>query len=108
MYRPSHLAILLAITASATQAAEIRSELSDQQNVAITIYNGNLALVKEQRQIKLERGEIDLALRGSWVTLTNQSGATYNSAKLQLVAGDVHRAPVRMDGRIQSRRVCPI
>jgi hypothetical protein len=26
-----------------------------------------------------------------WVTLTNQSGATYRSARLQLVAGDVHR-----------------
>jgi hypothetical protein len=26
-----------------------------------------------------------------WVTLTNQSGTTYRDAKLQLVAGDVHR-----------------
>ncbi len=28
-----------------------------------------------------------------WVTLTNQSGAAYHNADLQLVAGDVHRAP---------------
>lgn len=28
-----------------------------------------------------------------WVTLTNESGATYNNASLQLVAGDVHQAP---------------
>ncbi len=28
-----------------------------------------------------------------WVTLTNQSGAAYENAHLQLVAGDVHRAP---------------
>ncbi len=28
-----------------------------------------------------------------WVTLTNTSGTTYRNAKLQLVAGDVHKAP---------------
>ena len=27
-----------------------------------------------------------------WVTLTNSSGAAYNNAKLQLVAGEIHRA----------------
>ena len=34
-----------------------------------------------------------------WVTLTNNSGATYDNAKLQLVAGDVHRArePIAME-----------
>lgn len=33
-------------------------------------------------------GRMDLS---GWVTLTNQSGASYPNAKLQLVAGDVHR-----------------
>jgi len=33
---------------------------------------------------------LDLA---GWVTLTNQSGAAYENAKLQLVAGDVNRVP---------------
>ena len=33
-------------------------------------------------------GRLDL---NGWVTLTNQSGATYQNAKLQLVAGDVSR-----------------
>ncbi len=33
---------------------------------------------------------IDLA---AWVTVVNQSGATYNDAQLRLVAGEVHRAP---------------
>jgi hypothetical protein len=34
-----------------------------------------------------------------WVTLTNNSGAAYENAKLQLVAGDVHRArePIAME-----------
>jgi hypothetical protein len=30
---------------------------------------------------------------GAWVTVVNQSGASYPDAKLKLVAGDVHRAP---------------
>lgn len=32
-----------------------------------------------------------------WVTLTNTSGTTYRNAKLQLVAGDVHKAPVERE-----------
>ncbi len=35
-------------------------------------------------------GTLDL---GAWVSILNQSGATYPNAKLKLVAGDVHRAP---------------
>jgi len=31
---------------------------------------------------------------GAWVSILNQSGAGYPDAKLKLVAGDVHRAPV--------------
>ncbi len=30
---------------------------------------------------------------GAWVSIVNQSGATYRDAKLKLIAGDVHRAP---------------
>ncbi len=30
---------------------------------------------------------------GAWVSIINQSGATYPDAKLKLIAGDVHRAP---------------
>ncbi len=30
---------------------------------------------------------------GAWVSIINQSGATYRDAKLKLIAGDVHRAP---------------
>lgn len=36
----------------------------------------------------------------AWVTVSNNSGATYKDAKLKLVAGDIHRAPVApMRGR---------
>ncbi len=38
---------------------------------------------------------------GAWVSILNQSGATYADAKLKLVAGDVHRAklPATLAGR---------
>jgi len=35
-----------------------------------------------------------------WVTLTNNSGVAYNNAKLQLVAGDVHRTTQAVNGRV--------
>lgn len=42
---------------------EIRSTISDQQNVAVTIYNNNLALVKDQRKVRLSSGPQKLAIR---------------------------------------------
>ena len=35
---------------------------------------------------------------GAWVSILNQSGASYDEAKLKLVAGDVHRAPQPQGG----------
>lgn len=59
-----HLSLACALTLSATiAAAEITSNLQDQQNVAVTIYNENLALVKDQRRISLNNGQSALAFR---------------------------------------------
>ncbi|HEY7985949.1 MAG TPA: DUF4139 domain-containing protein [Methylophilaceae bacterium] len=44
-------------------AEESRSTLQDQQSVAVTIYNDNLALVKDQRRITLNSGANSLAFR---------------------------------------------
>jgi hypothetical protein len=44
-------------------AAELVSTLADQQGVAVTIYNENLALVKDKRRITLQKGENSLAFR---------------------------------------------
>lgn len=40
---------------------------------------------------------------GAWVSILNQSGATYPQAQLKLIAGDVHRAPrpQAYDGRME-------
>ena len=54
----------LANSASAAEiGSEIRSTLQDQQEVAVTIYNDNLALVKDQRKVELDSGLNSLALR---------------------------------------------
>ena len=37
-------------------------------------------------------GTLDI---GAWVSIINQSGASYTNAKLKLIAGDVHRAEAR-------------
>jgi|LGVE01.1.fsa_nt_gb hypothetical protein len=53
-----------ALTARAKQQpAELRSTLQDQQQVAVTIYNGDLALIKDRRRVQLPAGESLLALR---------------------------------------------
>jgi hypothetical protein len=43
---------------------------------------------------------------GAWVTIVNQSGATYENAKLKLVAGDVQRAQpqARADSALKMQR----
>lgn len=59
-------AVLAAAIAAATPALaqdELRSTLDDQQSVAVTIYNENLALVKDTRKVKLADGLNRLALR---------------------------------------------
>ncbi|TLM65361.1 MAG: DUF4139 domain-containing protein [Deltaproteobacteria bacterium] len=44
-------------------AAEIVSTLGDQDEMAVTIYNDDLALVRDRRQVTLPQGEVSLALR---------------------------------------------
>jgi hypothetical protein len=66
MRRSSTLALLLvvALTAAAgADAGEHVSTLADQRAVGITIYNSNLALVRDRRQVTVSAGESQLALR---------------------------------------------
>ena len=57
------LSICLA-TASFASETEKLTTLDDQTSVAVTIYNDNLALVKDQRKITLDKGFNNLAFRG--------------------------------------------
>ncbi|HET9735407.1 MAG TPA: DUF4139 domain-containing protein [Burkholderiales bacterium] len=56
-------AALCAISSAHAAVSEKPSTLSDQQSVAVTIYNENLALVKDTRRITLDMGPNRLALR---------------------------------------------
>ena len=55
--------LLNAVAQAIAQTDEQRSTLADQQDVAVTIYNENLALIKDQRKLQLPRGASTLAFR---------------------------------------------
>jgi hypothetical protein len=55
--------IALLGTSAAADPGEHVSSLSDQRAVGITIYNSELALVRDRRHLSLVRGESQLALR---------------------------------------------
>ncbi len=55
--------LLLAALPSLLVAQEITTTLKDQKALAVTIYNDNLALVKDQRDVRLPKGEARLAFQ---------------------------------------------
>ena len=61
--RLSLTTLALALQLAAAQAQELRSTLADQREVAVTIYNDDLALVKDQRRVQLPTGTSALAFR---------------------------------------------
>ncbi|MDR0777506.1 MAG: DUF4139 domain-containing protein [Azonexus sp.] len=64
---------------------------ASQQEVELSYLSGGLGW-KADYVAELNAADDQLDLSG-WVTLTNESGAAYRNAKLQLVAGDVNRVP---------------
>lgn len=60
-----------------------------EQNLELSYLTGGLAWKADYiAELSAKDDKIDL---NGWVTLTNNSGARYENAKLQLVAGDVNR-----------------
>ena len=57
------LLLLFFIAENVTAVEEIPSTLDDQEEVAVTIYNEQLALIKDLRQVKLVNGFNKLAFR---------------------------------------------
>ena len=60
------LTIILSVILSshASAAKVLQSDLQDQSSVSVTIYNENLALVKDSRNLTLPYGEQALSIRG--------------------------------------------
>ena len=58
------LSFIISINATAADnLSETRSTLANQENVAVTIYNHDLALIKDVRRLKLNKGDNAIALR---------------------------------------------
>ncbi len=57
------LALLLAALPLCAQLKEFPTTQKDQQSLAVTIYNENLALVKDTREVRLAKGEVALAFQ---------------------------------------------
>jgi len=63
-------------------------------DVLVTYLTGGLSWAADYVAVIGPNDDV-IDLRG-WVTITNESGATYNDAKLKLVAGDVHQVQEEM------------
>lgn len=74
-----------------TLVIDLHSNEAKSQKLELSYLTGGLSW-KADYVANLSSDEKTLDLSG-WVTLTNQSGAAYPNALLQLVAGDVNRAP---------------
>ena len=61
------------------------------QQLEVTYLTGGMSWQADY-VVSIPNTEEALDLKG-WVTLNNQSGATYTNARLKLVAGEVHMAP---------------
>lgn len=72
-----------------TLVMQLNSATSKAQQLQLSYLTGGLSW-KADYVAELDENDEFVDLTG-WVTLNNQSGATYKNAKLQLVAGDVNR-----------------
>ncbi|WP_020181868.1 DUF4139 domain-containing protein [Methylotenera sp. 1P/1] len=72
-----------------TLTTVVNNKVAQQQTVELSYLTGGLGWKADYvAELNAKEDSIDLS---SWVTLSNTSGATYQHAKLQLVAGDVNR-----------------
>lgn len=80
-----------------TLVVQLESAAAGRQTAELSYLSGGLSWRADYvAELTSDEAKLDLA---GWVTLTNQSGASYENARLQLVAGDVNR--VRDEMRTQ-------
>jgi hypothetical protein len=80
-----------------TLVISLESGTNKEQDLQLSYLTGGLGW-KADYVAELDESDKFVDLTG-WVTLTNQSGATYKNAKLQLVAGDVNQVQQAMQPR---------
>ncbi|MCW5198945.1 DUF4139 domain-containing protein, partial [Desulfobulbus sp. F3] len=79
----------------------VDSKDGGKQDAVLSYLTGGLSW-KADYVAELGTDDASINLSG-WVTLNNESGASYQNAKLQLVAGEVNRAPEPMQPRMMMR-----
>lgn len=84
-----------------TLVTQLTSSTRSQQTIELGYLTAGLSW-KADYVAELSSDDSQLDLTG-WITLTNQSGTTYNNAKVQLVAGDVNQVQAGFS-RNSSRR----
>jgi hypothetical protein len=82
----------------------VQNKTPNDQKVELSYLTGGLGWRADYvAELNAQDNALDLS---GWVTLTNQSGATYQNANLQLVAGDIHQAePEYRKGRHDRQKV---
>lgn len=89
-----------------TLSVQLANQTADGQDLEISYLTGGLSW-KADYVATLNDADNRLALNG-WVTLTNQSGTSFPNARLQLVAGDLHRVrDLRMKQEVLQRLAAP-
>ncbi|MEP7312396.1 MAG: DUF4139 domain-containing protein [Pseudomonadota bacterium] len=81
---------------------DISSSRAGEQRARVTYQTGGITWWADYNLLfsagkDANNGFIDLS---AWVSIINQSGATYPEARLKLIAGDVHRAPAAPGPRV--------
>ena len=83
----------------------LRTDAAGEQPLEVSYMAGGMAWHAEYVTV-LDESETSLDLQG-WASVENHSGATYDDAKVKLVAGSIHRAqqprPMYADGMMKAR-----
>ena len=84
-----------------TLVLQLNNQNTSDQDVELSYLSGGLSW-KADYVAELNANDDHIDITG-WVTLNNNSGTTYNNAKMQLVAGDVNQVRPQMHKAVRGR-----
>ena len=86
---------------------DINSPAGGNQKTRVTYQTGGVTWWADYNLIFNEGADANSGLLdlSAWVSIINQSGATYSNSKLKLIAGDVNRVQPPMEDRMYKRAV---
>jgi hypothetical protein len=86
---------------------DVQSPAGGAQRTRVTYQTGGVTWWADYNLIFNEGADANSGLLdlSAWVSIINQSGATYSDAKLKLIAGDVNRVKTEMESRMFRRDV---